>query len=594
MTFEKSKKGYYDKEYSFSDVLNRLWLYARDEKRRLLLVLVLFLFNTTIAIIVPLLLQVAIDELGNPIPDFREISLAGWLYLLGTVISWIAFYLIIRAEWSIIAKTVTQLRMDMFIKLQEHDLSFYDKNKTGRIMSRVVNDAWELGNFLLIFVEVASNSATIVGMALIMLSINPMLTLIMLVIFPIIFIIILIIGFFLIKFNRETRKTVGAVNGATQESIAGIMISKSFAREARNKDEFIELNKDNLRANIKRSLTFSTIFPLFDFISSLVVFLIVYAGGYFVINGEISPGELWVFYSYSLQLIGPIINFSQQLMSFQSGRAAAERIFSLLEVPSAMIKGEASPSNVKGNIEFKNLTFSYSEDTKLFNDFNLVIPEGQNIALVGHTGSGKTSVVSLLARFYEFTEGDILLDGVSVRGYDPDEYRRSLGIVLQDPYLFSGNIRENIEYGISNGKLTEEALIDAITATHVKDFVDFLPEGLETQVGERGSLLSLGQRQLISFARALVANPKILVLDEATASVDAYTESLIQDSIEQLFKNRTSIVVAHRLSTIIGADRILVFDHGQIVGDGTHDELLKTNLTYQNLYKTYYEFQGIF
>jgi ABC-type multidrug transport system fused ATPase/permease subunit len=480
----------------------------------------------------------------------------------------------------------------MFIKLQEHDLSFYDRNKTGRIMSRVVNDAWQLGNFMLIFVEITANFITIIGMMAILFAIHPILTITLFTIAPVIFGITIALGYVLMHYNRICRRTVGAVNGATQESITGMQITKSFAREDLQMEEFKILNDQNLRANVKRALTLSTMFPLFEFVSTLIYFLIVTTGGTFVVERQISLGDLWLFYSYSLALIQPIIGFSQQIAQFQIGRAAAERIFSLTEIPSIMKWGDKVPGDeIQGKIEFRNLSFGYSPEVPLFVDLNITIPAGQNIALVGETGSGKTSFISLLARFYEFQSGDILLDGHSIKSYDIDAYRSCLGIVLQDPFLFSGSILENIQYGSSNG-IDSETLQSAIQATHVIDFTDFLPRGLDTEVGERGSKVSLGQRQLISFARALVADPKILILDEATASVDAYTESMIQDGIDNLFKGRTSIVVAHRLSTVIQADRILVFSRGEIIGDDTHDNLIKHNDVYQQLYKMYFEFQG--
>jgi ATP-binding cassette subfamily B protein len=593
VSFSSAQKSYYDQEYSFREILRRLWAFAVKEKRRLLVILLLLLLNSAISIIVPLFLREGINELEKIEPNYSLIQNLGIGNFIGTVILWICFYLIIRAEWTIIAKTVTELRLRMFIQLQEHDLSFYDKNKTGRIMSRVVNDAWQLGNFMLIFVELAANFVTIFGMVAILFSIHPTLTLILFTIAPVMFGVTIALGFLLMRYNRICRRTVGAVNGATQESIAGIMVTKSFAREAQNIEEFVELNKDNLRANIKRAMTFSTMFPLFEFTSTLVYFLIITSGGTFVVEGALTTGDLWLFFSYSLALIGPLISFSQQIAQFQIGRAAAERIFSLIEVPSEMSWGNEQPGiDIKGEIEFKDISFGYSSDHKLFSNLNLHIPAGQNIALVGHTGSGKTSFISLLARFYEYESGDIYLDGKSIRSYDIDAYRNCLGIVLQSPFLFSGTIEENIEYG-AQGEVSAETLQAAIMDTHVIDFVEFLPEGLQTDVGERGAKVSLGQRQLISFARALVADPKILILDEATASVDAYTESLIQDGIDNLFEGRTSIVVAHRLSTIISADRILVFNNGEITGDGTHDELMQKNEIYQDLYKTYYEFQGV-
>jgi ATP-binding cassette subfamily B protein len=592
MSFTSAQKSYYDQEYSFKDILIRLWAFAVSERRQLFIILLLFLINTIVSIIVPLLLRAGIDELGVEFPNFNLIEQLGWYNLVGTVVLWISFYLIIRAEWTIIARTVTVLRLKMFERLQVHDLSFYDRNKTGRIMSRVVNDAWQLGNFMLIFVELAANFITIIGMIGILFYIHSVLTMILFMITPIMFGITLVLGYFLMRYNRICRRTVAAVNGATQESIAGIMVTKSFAREAQNVEEFITLNEENLRANIKRSLIFSTMFPLFEFTSTLIYFLIITSGGIYVVQDAISSGDLWLFYSYSLALIGPLISFSQQIAQFQIGRAAAERIFSLIEVPSEMNWGKIKPGkDIRGHIEFKDVTFGYTEENTLFSHMNLAIPAGQNIALVGHTGSGKTSFISLLARFYEFQAGDIYLDGYSIKSYDIDAYRSSLGIVLQNPFLFSGSIEENIKYG-AQGEVDDETLRKAIMDTHVIDFVEFLPDGLQTDVGERGAKVSLGQRQLISFARALVADPKILILDEATASVDAYTESLIQDGIANLFKGRTSIVVAHRLSTIMEADRILVFDKGRIIGDNTHEELMKSCDVYQNLYKIYFEFQG--
>jgi ATP-binding cassette subfamily B protein len=592
MAFTQAQKSYYDKEYSFKDILLKLWDIAKSEKRRLLLILFLFLVNTSISIIVPLFLRSGIDEIAADNSNFDIIQTLGFGNLIGTIVLWCFLYLIIRAEWTIIAKTVTTLRLRMFIKLQEHDLSFYDRNKTGRIMSRVVNDAWQLGNFMLIFVEITANFITIFGMLAILFSIHAILTITLFTIAPVIFGITIALGYVLMHYNRICRRTVGAVNGATQESIAGMQITKSFAREAFHIEEFRILNEQNLRANVKRALTLATMFPLFEFVSTLIYFLIVTTGGTLVVEREISLGDLWLFYSYSLALIGPIIGFSQQIAQFQIGRAAAERIFSLTEIPSNMKWGDKVPGDeIQGKIEFRNVCFGYSPEIPLFVDLNITIPAGQNIALVGETGSGKTSFISLLARFYEFQLGDILLDGHSIKSYDIDAYRSCLGIVLQDPFLFSGTIEDNIRYGSTNG-ITTEALQSAIQATHVIDFTEFLPKGLNTEVGERGNKVSLGQRQLISFARALVADPKILILDEATASVDAYTESLIQDGIDNLFKGRTSIVVAHRLSTIIQADRILVFSRGQIIGDDTHDNLMKHNDVYQQLYKMYYEFQG--
>ncbi len=591
--FDKAKKQFFDQEYSFSEILSMLWAYARNERKNLFLLFITLILNTAITIIVPLLISTAIDYLTfEGSIDFRTIHIYGWLFLIGNILTFIAFFFVVRAQWTIVARTVTRLRLDMFISLQKHDLSFYDRVKTGRIMSRVMDDTWELSTFMLIFVDLVINGAAIIIMVSILFSVEWRLTFGVLSIVPLIAFMMFVLGSLIVRLSRECQQTVAAVNGAMQESVAGIAISKSFSREAKNKKEFYDLNKDNLRANIKRSLTFASFFPIFEFLSHLIIFVIVFQGARYVIEGTITPGDLYLFYLYSLQLIGPLINFSQQIAQFQSGRAAAERIFSLIQVPSFMKTGSIITEDITGRIEFRNVVFGYSDTAILFDNVSVTIEAGQNIAIVGHTGSGKTSFISLLAHFYEIQKGEILVDDMNIRKMNVDDYRNHLGIVLQDPYLFSGTILDNIKYG--NPTAIEKEIERAIEASHVKDFIEFLPEGLLTQVGERGSKLSLGQRQLVSLARALVANPKILVLDEATASVDAYTESLIQDALESLFKDRTSIVIAHRLSTVIGADRILVFQEGKIVGDGSHHELIENNLTYQELYKTYYEFQGVF
>ena len=321
------------------------------------------------------------------------------------------------------------------------------------------------------------------------------------------------------------------------------------------------------------------------------MFIIIYPGGQTVIAGDLSVGDLFLFYSFTIRLFGPIIQLSQQVAQIQAGSAATERIFSLLDYESAMITGEIKPGKLKGDVEFKSVSFYYNPDEPVYEDLSVKIEAGQTLALVGHTGAGKTTMVSLLARFYEINSGDILLDGINVHDMDIEAYRHNLGIVLQDPYLFSGTIRENILYG--NKDATDEDIEKAIELTHLNKFIETLPDGLDTDVRERGSRLSTGQRQLVTFARALVANPSILILDEATASVNAYTESLIQRSLKNLFEGRTNIVVAHRLSTVINADRILVFDHGKIVGDGNHLNLLENNKIYRDLYTTYYEFQGL-
>jgi ATP-binding cassette subfamily B protein len=458
-------------------------------------------------------------------------------------------------------------------------------------MSRVMDDSNRMGQLVNIFASFFSSLILIFVMIGIMFNVNVKLTLWILLIIPFIITIIFFLAKYLRRFSQEARRTRAAVNAAVQESVTGVSVAKGFNREEKNKEEFIEINQDNIKANLKLSYTFTLFFPILDFLTVLVMFIIIYPGGQAVIGGDLSIGDLFLFYSFTIRLFGPIIQLSQQVAQIQAGSAATERIFSLLDYESKMITGDINPGKIKGEVEFKDVSFYYTEGEPVYEKLSVKIDAGQTVALVGHTGAGKTTMVSLLARFYEINKGDILLDGIYVHDMDIEAYRDNLGIVLQDPYLFSGTIRENILYG--NKEASETDIEHAIKLTHLDKFIETLPEGLDTDVRERGSRLSTGQRQLVTFARALVANPSILILDEATASVDAYTESLIQQSLENLFRGRTNIIVAHRLSTVINADRILVFDKGKIIGDGSHSDLIENNEKYRELYATYYEFQGL-
>lgn len=592
-TMRKAEKAYFDQEYSAKETIKRLSTYAAEQKKVLVLLFILLLSSSAVAISIPLLIRNGLNELDTTdgTPDYAFVKQVGWLYFIGTIAEWVILFVMFRVQWIVIARSISSVRLEMFDKLQELDVGFYDKMSTGRIMSRVMDDSNRMGQLVNIFASFFSSLLLIFVMIGIMFNIDVKLTLWILLIIPFIITIIFFMAKYLRKFSQEVRRTRAAVNAAVQESVTGVSVAKGFNREEKNKEEFIEINQDNIRANLKLSYTFSLFFPILDFLTVLVMFIIIYPGGQTVIAGDLSVGDLFLFYSFTIRLFGPIIQLSQQVAQIQAGSAATERIFSLLDYKSAMITGDINPGKIKGEVEFRDVSFYYTEGEPVYENLSIKIEAGQTVALVGHTGAGKTTMVSLLARFYEINSGDILLDGIYVHDMDIEAYRHNLGIVLQDPYLFSGTIRENILYGNKNA--SESDIEHAIQLTHLDKFIETLPEGLDTDVRERGSRLSTGQRQLVTFARALVANPSILILDEATASVDAYTESLIQNGLENLFKGRTNIVVAHRLSTVINADRILVFDNGKIVGDGSHSELIENNDNYRELYATYYEFQGL-
>lgn len=588
---QKPEKAYFDQEYSTMATIKRLSGYAAEQKKPLLTLFFLLVLSSAVAITLPFLVRNALNEIEVQSPDFAFVKTIGWIYFIGIIIEWLIFYAMVKTQWIITAGSISNVRLEMFEKLQELDVGFYDRIATGKIMSRVMDDSNRMGNLIIIFASFLSSVSLIFVMVAILLNINVKLTIWILLTFPLMIVIVIFLARFIRRYAQEVRKTRAAVNAAVQESVTGVAVAKGFNREEKNREEFIDVNLVNLKASLKLSYTFSVFFPILDLLTVIVMFIIINGGGREVIGGSIRIGDLFLFYAYSIRLFGPIIQISQQVGQIQAGSAATERIFSLLDLESEMKIGNIKPDRIKGQIEFRNVNFEYVKDQPIYTNLSVKIEEGQTVALVGHTGAGKTTMVSLLARFYEINGGEILIDGINVQNLDIENYRENLGIVLQDPYLFSGTIEDNIKYG--NKSASKEEIQRAIELTNLHEFIDTLPDGLQLDVRERGSRLSTGQRQLVTFARALVANPRILILDEATASVDAYTESLIQKGLKNLFKDRTNIVVAHRLSTIINADRILVFDQGKIVGDGSHSDLMKTNKTYQELYSTYYEFQGL-
>ena len=587
------ERAYFDKEYTFKETISRIFDLASTQKLNLIGLVVVTLFEALVYILLPFLVREGLNSIAlfSENLSFEFAKFVGYIYLIGAFVQWLIVYFLIRLEVIITAKSISDLRIKMFEKLQKMDLGFYDKMQTGKIMNRVMDDSNQAGALVTVFSLFMSSLILMVTILSIMFSVNVTLTLWILLGIPITIVLVLIIAIFLRRFARVVRKTRAAVNSAIQETVTGVSVIKGFNREEQNKKDFIHLNEKNLKANLNLSYTFSIFFPLIDFLSILLLFTILETGGGEVINGKIGIGDLYLFYAYTLRLFGPVIQLAQQVARIQAGSAATERIFSLLDINSKMKTGNKIIKELKGRITYQNVTFSYNEKEMIFQDMNLEIEPNTKIALVGHTGAGKSTFVSLLSRFYELNDGNIYIDGFNVQDLDIDSYRKHIGLVPQEPYLFSGSILENIKFGNINAK--DKEIKDIINKTNLNEFINSLPEGLETDVREKGSRLSRGQRQLLTMARALLADPKILILDEATASVDAYTESLIQKSLEELFENRTSIIVAHRLSTILMVDRILVFENGKIVGDGTHQELIAKNKTYKSLYKTYYSFQGI-
>ncbi|MCB0104886.1 MAG: ABC transporter ATP-binding protein, partial [Caldilineaceae bacterium] len=422
-------------------------------------------------------------------------------------------------------------------------------------------------------------------------TINVRLTLIALVIAPIT--VAAALGFRRIARHTTTqaRRVLAEVNANVQESITGIAIAKNFRQEQRIYDEFLEVNAQSYRLSLRQGLVFSGIFPVLGTISGLGTALVLYFGGMSVINGVVTAGA-WYLFIESINLFTfPLTSIASFWSQFQLGLAASERVFALIDAEPRVIQKENQPvTSIRGKIEFCDVDFSYNEKETVLQDFNLTIQAGETVALVGHTGAGKSSLGKLVARFYEFQGGMLLIDEQDIRTFNLQDYRRCLGIVPQTPFLFTGTVAENIRYG--NPNATDEEVELVAHQVGGGDWLQALPQGLDTPISEQGRGISMGQRQLVALARVLLQNPSIVILDEATASIDPLTEAQIQEGLDVVLRDRTAIVIAHRLSTIKAADRIIVLRKGEIIEEGDHDQLMAQAGHYAELYNTYFRHQS--
>ena len=478
------------------------------------------------------------------------------------------------------------LRMKMFDHLQNLSIPFFDKNEVGRIMSRIQNDVNQLQEFFPMLALTLGDMLSVVGITIVMLLMNVKLALYCFTVIPFLLFIIALWQTRAKAAFVKVRQAISVVNSRLQQNISGVRIVQSFNREERNAKIFDGVNDDHLQANIKAIRLSSALMPTVEFVTAISLSLVIIIGGNMVLGEELQLGELIAFTLYVQRFFEPIRSLTMQYTEFQRTTTSAVRIFELLSVEPEVIYNESIKSNSKieksSKLKFDNVTMEYTKDRYALKNLDLSIESGEMIALVGPTGAGKTTIASLAARFYDPTEGTVLIDGLNLKELPREYLRQRLGMVLQEPFLYSLTVAENIKYNHDNASL--EDIIKASKAAGAHDFINELSEQYDTILHERGMNLSLGQRQLISFARVLLADPEILILDEATANVDTFTEIKIQKALNTLLNNRTSIVIAHRLSTIRNADRIIVMDQGKILASGSHEELMNSSEFYQNLY----------
>ncbi len=581
----------YDRKYSDGALVRRILGYFRPQARKMLIAAAMLTGTAALDAGIPIFVARSLDWIAADRSLRTVVMLATLLTLLGAT-SWV--FNLVRQTFSsqAVGDVVLKMRQDAVDAVLKRDLSFYDQFSSGKIVSRVNSDSAAFTQVMTLTMDLMSRVLLVIFIVGYLSTISLRLTLILLILAP--FIVGTALGFRAIARRTITasRRMNAEVSAHISETVSGIGVAKTFRQEAMIYREFLDVNRRSLRVNRRTRFVFSSIFPLLNLLAGTGTAALVYVGGLSVRAGDLTPGTWFLFIQGLASFWFPLTSIASFWSQFQLGLAAGERVFALIDAEPRVVQTDSVKlPAIKGEIRFDHVDFAYREEEPVLQDFSLHIKPGETVALVGHTGSGKSSIAKLVARFYEFQGGQITIDGVDIRSLDLGDYRSRLGMVTQSPFLFEGTVRENIRYG--RPEASDEEVLAAAQRVGGGDWIASLPRGLDSQVGERGGSLSMGQRQLVALARVLLQDPAICILDEATASIDPLTETLIQEGLDIVLEGRTSIVIAHRLSTVRSADRIIVLRKGAIIEEGSHDELIAQGGHYAELYNTYFRHQSL-